>query len=104
LYGFAIDRHNRRDSEFHAAAARHLKDLAEAGSAWAIPRSCVHEFFAISTHPLIYDPPSAPRQANRKIEAWLASLTLSLLGGTVGYWDRLKVSLATGKVAGPLVS
>jgi predicted nucleic acid-binding protein len=37
------------------------------------------------------------------MDAWLASPTLSLLGETVGYWDRLKVLLAAGKVAGPLV-
>ena len=94
---------HRRDSEFHAAAATHLRELAEAGSAWAIPWPCLHEFFAISTHPRIYDPPSTPHQAIDQMDAWLASPTLSLLGETVGYWDRLKVLLAAGKVAGPLV-
>jgi uncharacterized protein len=94
---------HRRDSEFHAAASAHLKDLAEAGSAWAIPWPCLHEFFAISTHPRIYDPPSTPHQAIEQVDAWVAAPTLSLLGETIGYWDRLKVLLAAGKVTGPLV-
>ena len=94
---------HRRDSEFHIAAAGHVRELADAGSAWAIPWPCLHEFFAITTHPRIYDPPSTPRQAIDQVDAWLASPTRSLLGETMGYWDRLKVLLAAGKVTGPLV-
>lgn len=94
---------HRRDAEFHTAAAHHVKSLAEARSAWAIPWPCLHEFFAICTHPKIYNPPSTGNQAIAQIDAWLASPTLSLLGESAGYWDRLKAALTTGKVTGPLV-
>jgi uncharacterized protein len=94
---------HRRDAEFHTAAADLIRALAEGRSAWAIPWPCLHEFFAISTHPRIYDPPSTQGQAMAQIEAWLASPTLSALGEPVAYWDRLKAVLTAGKVVGPLV-
>lgn len=94
---------HRRDSEFHSAAVHLVRELAERRSAWAIPWPCVHEFFAISTHPRIYDPPSTTSQAAAQIDAWMSSPTLVLLGEPVGYWDQLKTTLAAGQVTGPLV-
>jgi hypothetical protein len=94
---------HRRDSEFHAAAADQVKALAEGRSAWAIPWPCLHEFFAITTHPKIYDPASTRDQAIAQIDGWLASPSLSVLGEPAGYWERLKAVLTTGKVTGPLV-
>lgn len=94
---------HRRDAEFHAAAAERIKALAESKSAWAIPWPCLHEFFAISTHPKIYDPPSTLTQAIAQIDAWLASPSLSVLDEPTGYWDRLKTMLKAGKVIGSMV-
>ncbi|HJQ48633.1 MAG TPA: TA system VapC family ribonuclease toxin [Amycolatopsis sp.] len=94
---------HRRDNEFHSAAAARIAELAEGRAAWAIPWPCVHEFFAIATHPRIYDPPSSRKEAIRQVEAWLASPTLTMLGEPPGYWDHLRELLAGGKVAGPLV-
>lgn len=94
---------HRRDAEFHTAAAHHVKALAEGRSAWAIPWPCLHEFFAISTHPKIYDPPSTGTQAIAQIDAWLASPSLSVLSEPAAYWGQLKSALTTAKVIGPLV-
>jgi hypothetical protein len=94
---------HRRDAEFHAAAADLVRALAEGRSAWAIPWPCLHEFFAISTHPKIYKPPSTRSQAIAQLDAWLAAPSLSVLGEPAGYWDRLKAVLTTGKVVGPMV-
>jgi uncharacterized protein len=94
---------HRRDAEFHATAAQHVKGLAEGQSAWAVPWPCLHEFFAITTHPKIYDPPSTGEQAIAQIQAWLASPALSVLGEPVGYWDQLKGLLVAGKVIGAMV-
>jgi toxin-antitoxin system PIN domain toxin len=94
---------HRRDAEFHAPAAQHVRALAEGRSAWAIPWPCLHEFFAITTHPKIYDPPSTGEQAIAQIDAWLASPTLSVLSEPTGYWDQLKRLLVTGRVLGPMV-
>lgn len=82
---------HRRDAEFHGTAD------------WAVPWPCLHEFFAICTHPKIYHPPSTPAQAIAQIDAWLASPSLSVLGEPAGYWDRLKPILAAGRVTGALV-
>ncbi len=62
---------HRRDSEFHAAAADRLGALAQGQSAWAIPWPCLHEFFAITTHLKIYNPPSTREQSIAQIDAWL---------------------------------
>lgn len=94
---------HRRDSEFHTVAAERLQELAEGRIAWGIPWPCVHEFFAISTHPKIYNPPSTREQAIAQLDSWLASPTLALLGETPGYWARLKDVLTTGRVIGPMV-
>lgn len=94
---------HRRDSEFHTAAAECLRELAEGRAVWGIPWPCVHEFFAIATHPKIYDPPSSREQAIAQMDAWLAAPTLSLLSETPRYWGFLKEMLAAGKVTGPMV-
>lgn len=94
---------HRRDSNFHPAASARLRELAEGRSGWAIPWPCLHEFFAIVTHPKIYDPPSSTEQAIAQLDAWLATPTLFLLGETTDYWALLKPMLVAGKVAGPMV-
>lgn len=80
---------HRRDAEFHGAAADRIKALAEGRAAWAVPWPCLHEFFAICTHPQSYRPPSTPAQAIAQIDAWLASPSLNVLGEPAGYWDRV---------------
>jgi uncharacterized protein len=94
---------HRRDAEFHSAAAERIKVLAEGKSAWAIPWPCLHEFFAISTHPKIYNPPSSAPQAAAQIDAWLASPSLSVLSEPAGYWERLKAMLTAGKITSSMV-
>lgn len=94
---------HRRDAEFHDVAARRIRQLAEGRAGWGIPWPCLHEFFAIATHPKIYDPPSTRDQAVGQIDAWLASPTLTMLGETTRYWLRLKGLLAGGRVIGPMV-
>jgi uncharacterized protein len=94
---------HRRDAEFHSAAAHCMKVLAEGRCAWAIPWPCLHEFFAITTHPKIYNPPSTGSEAIAQIDAWLASPALTTLSEPADYWDQLKTSLTNGKVIGPLV-
>jgi predicted nucleic acid-binding protein len=53
---------HREDSPFHQRAAACIAGLAEDRATWAIPWPCLHEFFAIVTHPRIYAPPT-PRDA-----------------------------------------
>lgn len=94
---------HRRDSPFHDTAARVVRGLAESAAAWAIPWPCAHEFYSITTHTRIYDPPSQPDEALSQLEAWLSSPSLSLLHEGATYWPTLRTMLESGKVQGPLV-
>jgi uncharacterized protein len=70
---------HREDSPFHEAADACVAQCAEARAAWAIPWPCLHEFFAIATHPRIYAPPTPAGRALEQIDAWLESPSLVLL-------------------------
>ncbi len=45
---------HRTDSPFHDRARSVLESLAAGLKSWVIPWPCVHEFFAVVTHPRIY--------------------------------------------------
>jgi len=91
---------HRRDSSWHQPASARIRELAEGRATWAIPWSCLHEFYAIVTHPRIYDPPSPTGQAAAQIDAWLGSPSLHLLAETESYWSSLRDVLQAGDVAG----
>lgn len=94
---------HRRDSEWHHPARKTVEDLAEGSAAWAIPWPCVYEFYAIVTHPKIYDPPSKPEEALEQIEGWLESPTLILLAESTAYPPALLELLRTARPVGPKV-
>jgi toxin-antitoxin system PIN domain toxin len=94
---------HREDASFHDAALARVAELAEGANAWAIPWPCLHEFYAIVTHPRIYAPPSKPAEAIDQIEAWLESPTLTLLAESAAHWAALAPLLASARVQGPRV-
>ena len=94
---------HRRDSPFHNAAAAAIRELAQSPVPWALPWPCLHEFYSITTHPRIYDPPSSADEAIGQIAAWLDSPSLVLLSEGSTYWSVLSSLLASAKVTGPLV-
>jgi uncharacterized protein len=94
---------HREDSPFHAAAFPCVTELAQGSPTWAIPWPCLHEFFAIVTHPRIYAPPTPVTRALNQIDAWLESPTLVLLSETTTHWPVLRPLLSAGRVAGPQV-
>jgi toxin-antitoxin system PIN domain toxin len=91
---------HRQDSEWHTAAERVVRSLAEGGAPWAIPWPCLHEFVAIATHPAIYDPPTPIDRSLNQVDAWLESPALVLLAERSGYWERLPALLKAGRVSG----
>jgi len=94
---------HREDSPFHQAAAATVAALAEGRGAWALPWPCLHEFFAIVTHPRIYDPPTPVDVALDQIDAWLESPTAILLSEPDGYWATARPLFAASKVTGAKV-
>jgi toxin-antitoxin system PIN domain toxin len=94
---------HRRDSEWHQLAYRSVASLAEGDSPWGIPWPCVHEFYAIVTHPKIYKPPSATLQAIEQVEIWMESPSLRMLGEMKGHWQELKNVVTKGRIVGGAV-
>lgn len=94
---------HRRDSRWHQPAARTLESLAAGREAWAIPWPCVHEFYAIATHPRIYAPPSTPAQALEQLRAWRESPSLVLLAEDDAYWPVLESLIDRSRLTGPAI-
>lgn len=94
---------HRRDSRWHAQAVQVVRSLAEGRSPWAIPCPCLHEFFAIATHPKIYRPSSTPSQALQQIRAWRESPSLVLLTEDDEYWPMLEAVVQRAGLSGPVV-
>ncbi len=94
---------HREDSPFHERALACVTQCAEGAATWALPWPCLHEFYAIVTHPRIYAPPTPLRQALKQIEVWLESPTLVLLAETGMHWSRLRALIEKAALAGPAV-
>lgn len=94
---------HRKDSEWHERALEVLIHLAEGNQRWAIPWPCVHEFFAIVTHPRIFKKPSTAAQAMAAINAWRESQMLHFLHETPQYWHTLTQLVRVGQIKGPMI-
>ena len=94
---------HRRDSEWHVASRETIQQLAESRSPWAIPWPCLYEFYAVVTHPKIYDPASTPEEALDQIESWLESPRLVLLAESTGYRNELFDLIRTCRPLGPRI-
>ncbi|MBK7017255.1 MAG: PIN domain-containing protein [Sulfuritalea sp.] len=94
---------HREDSPFHQRAAACVAGLAEDRATWAIPWPCLHEFFAIVTHPRIYAPPTPRERALDQIDAWLESPSLMLLAESESHWSELRSLISVAQLAGAQV-
>ncbi|MDQ8166005.1 MAG: PIN domain-containing protein [Gemmatimonadota bacterium] len=94
---------HRADSEWHTRASAAVADLANGSGSWAIPWPCIHEFFSVVTHPRIFSPPTPRERACAQVDAWLESPSLVMIGEDAGYWETLRASIMSGKIAGPAV-
>jgi toxin-antitoxin system PIN domain toxin len=91
---------HRVDSPWHEAATEALGALGAAR--WAVPWPCVHEFYAVVTHPKIFDPPTPIADALLAVDSWCTS-SLQLLGETSEHWAVLADLLRQGQIVGPMV-
>ena len=94
---------HRKDSEWNEVAYARLAELAAGPATWSIPWPCVHEFYAIVTHPRIFSPPSSVEQALDQIAAWMASPYIVFLAEDGEYWTCLQTLLSKAKLRGPAV-
>ena len=94
---------HRAESKFYPAAREHVERLAEGRNAWAIPWSCVHEFYGVVTNRRIFSVPSPKATALAQIAAWLASPKLVLLHEGPDHWNLLREFIDAGQITGPMV-
>ena len=94
---------HRADSHWHERADEILTGLAEGKASWAIPWPCLFEFYAIVTHPRIYNPPTPPADARIQIGNWLESPSLILLYEGEGFWETIDGILKKSRVVGGAV-
>lgn len=94
---------HRRDSAFHPQAKQLVQELAESSTRWAIPWSCLHEFYSIVTHRQIYQPASTIIEALTQIGHWTASQSVSILSETGPHLATLSALLTASNVVGPKV-
>lgn len=94
---------HRSDSKWNAAAYACVAGLARANAAWGLPWPCLHEFFAIVTHPKVFSPPSTIEQAIQQIEAWLESSSAVVIGEAHSHWPTMCELLRAGKAVGSRV-
>ncbi len=59
---------HREESPEHVRALGALRTLDEAGQSWAVPWTCIHEFFGVVTHARIYHRPSTVQEALSAID------------------------------------
>jgi uncharacterized protein len=64
---------------------------------------CLHEFFAVVTHPRIYDPPSPADAAIGQIDAWLEAPNVVLLAEPAHYWTEFRELVRSARVVGARV-
>ena len=94
---------HRADNKFYPAASEHVERLAEGHDAWAIPCSCIHEFYGVVTNRRIFPMPSPKEVALAQIAAWLASPRLVLLHEGPDHWNLLRELIDAGQSLGSMV-
>ena len=91
---------HREDSDGHERAAGSIRALAEGHREWATPWPCLHEFFAIVTHPRIFRTPTPIELAVGQMDAWLESPTLVVLSENDQYEENLRSVVLSSRVTG----
>ena len=95
---------HRRETRHHEGALGLVRALAEGRDRWAIPWSCLYEFFSVVTNPRIWkEAASSPDQAWRQIDAWTASPSVSLLTETEDFLAVLERFVRRPRVRGAVV-
>lgn len=70
---------------------------------WAIPWTCIHEFFSVVTSQRLLNPPTAIRDTVAQVQSIFEAPTLRLLHETDRHWDELRRLIESAKVTGRLI-
>lgn len=91
---------HRADAPFHERARAALEAIAAAPRPWAIPWPCVHEFFAVVTHPRIYKSSTPPDTVFAQLRALQALPNLAFIAEADDHLAHLEPVALTAKVQG----
>lgn len=94
---------HREESPWHDRARARIAELAEGSGSWAIPWPCLHELFAILTHPRIFKTPTPVPVALETLASVFEAPGLVLLAEGPGYWTEMEKVVRAGRIAGPAV-
>jgi len=94
---------HRLKSPLHEPSRLAVARLAEGPANWAIPWSCIHEFYSLVTNPRVFPEPTPPSAAWEQIEAWMESPTLVLLSEARSHAEHLRDLVIKGRVVGARV-
>lgn len=81
---------HRTDAPFHDRARTAIETLASGVREWAVPWPCVHEFFAVVTHPRIYKTATPAETAFAQLRALGALDNLAFIGETDEHLQHLE--------------
>jgi hypothetical protein len=90
-------------SQWHKAALRLLRGLAEGALPWAIPWPCLYEFLRVVTHPRVFHPPVPLPVALEDLQRVLASPSLFLLAETARHASVLDQTIRQAGSTGNLI-
>jgi toxin-antitoxin system PIN domain toxin len=90
----------RADSPFHDPARSTLEALAAGPRTWAIPWPCVHEFFAVVTHPRIYKTPTPPETAFAQLRTLQSLANLAFIAEVDEHLTHLEPLALAAKAQG----
>jgi toxin-antitoxin system PIN domain toxin len=91
---------HRADSAFHDRARSVLEALAAGPRTWAIPWPCVHEFFAVVTHPRIYKTATPPEVVFAQLRALQSLANLAFLAEADEHLAHLEPLALAAKARG----
>lgn len=91
---------HRADSPFHERARSALESLAAGARQWAIPWPCAHEFFAVVTHPRIYQTATPAETAFAQLRALASVANLAFIAEADDYLAHLEAVALAAKAHG----
>jgi uncharacterized protein len=94
---------HREELPQHRQARARLVELAEGSARWAIPVFCLGEFLRVVTHPRLFDPPFAIREACEALGRVLGSPSLVVLTPADRFWSLLTGAVLEAHANGNLV-
>jgi len=91
---------DRADSPFHDRARSVLESLAAGPKSWVIPWPCVHEFFAVVTHPRIYKTATPAGTAFEQLRALQSLANLAFIAEEEEHLVHLESLALAAKLQG----